>query len=79
MGWKYLKGVILRAPLCGANKALSKRQDKKGRGSESNVSIGVGCFPLTRFNKLVICQKEGSGQKCQVHRDQNDPICYKLR
>ena len=27
MGWKSLKGVILRAPLCGANKEVKKQKE----------------------------------------------------
>ena len=29
MGWKSLRGVILRAPLCGANKFLNLRVGTK--------------------------------------------------
>ena len=34
MGWKSLRGVILRAPLCGANNVTSSFNKEEARGGE---------------------------------------------
>ena len=45
MGWKSLKALILRAPLCGANKALSEENSWQRCTEKKNV-----CVHLTQVN-----------------------------
>ena len=56
-GRKSLKGVILRAPLCGANKLLLhgvRRRSKTSIIGQTRGSFYAGCGALVDGNSLLL-------------------------